>query len=313
MNEIGGFLEMGGLIINPYHKDAIELNTATNALIYLIESKNIEKIYLPYYLCNCFDKIRNICKVEYYKVNKDFTPNFQIILNKNEYLYFVNYYGLFNNRDIVKLRNKYKNIIVDNVQSFFQLPVKDIDTIYSCRKYFGVPDGAYLYSNIRLKKEIPQDKSFERFKHILGRLEENACNHFEEYKKNEEALTDLSLSYMSKSTKLIMGAENYKKIKKIRVNNFKYLNNALYKINEIKIHNVGTYMYPFYTKDAENIRNELIKNNIYIPILWPNVLKQNIDKIGYDYAINIIPLPCDQRYTTDDMNKIIKIIKGDKL
>lgn len=41
-------------------------------------------------------------------------------------------------------------IILDNTQSFFQKPISGIDTIYSCRKYFGVPDGAYLSTNILL-------------------------------------------------------------------------------------------------------------------------------------------------------------------
>jgi len=32
-------------------------------------------------------------------------------------------------------------------------------------------------------------------------------------------------------------------------------------------------------------------------------------KLASDYAINILPLPCDQRYGVEDMNKIIKIVK----
>ena len=78
MKEIGGYFELGGLNNNEYHKKAISLNTATNAVIYIIKAKNIKKIYLPYYLCNCLDKIKKYCNVDYYKINKDFTPNFNI-------------------------------------------------------------------------------------------------------------------------------------------------------------------------------------------------------------------------------------------
>ena len=72
-------------------------------------------------------------------------------------------------------------------------------------------------------------------------------------------------------------------------------------------------MYPFYSKNPAKLKEKLISNKIYVPTLWPNVLEQNKDEIGYDYALNIIPLPCDQRYGEVDMKKIIKIIKGENI
>ena len=64
MKEIGGYFELeSDYIDNSYHKKAIALNTATNGLIYLIKSKNIKKIYLPYYLCDCLEKIKPYCLV----------------------------------------------------------------------------------------------------------------------------------------------------------------------------------------------------------------------------------------------------------
>lgn len=314
MKEIGGYFELGGFQNEVYHKGAITLNTATNAVIYLIKAKKIKKIYLPYYLCNCLDKIKEFCKVEYYKINRDFTPDFSLELKKDEYLYLVNYYGIFDNSYILELNNRFRNIIVDNVQAFFQKPIENIDTIYSCRKFFGVPDGAYLYSNKYLKEEIPRDKSYKYFEHLLGRVEEDAKIHFNEYRDNEKKLLDLKLAYMSKTTELIMNAQDYEKIRDTRTSNFKYLNKHLSNLNEIKVKDIiGAYMYPFYTKNSEKLRKELIKNKVYVPTLWPNVLEQHQDEIGYDYALNIIPLPCDQRYNEEDMKKIIKIIKGENI
>ena len=314
MKEIGGYFELGGFKNEPYQTGAIALNTATNAVIYLIKAKGIKKMYLPYYLCNCLDKIKDFCSVEYYKINKDFTPNFNKKLEKNEYLYFVNYYGMFDNDFIIYIKDKFRNIIVDNVQAFFQNPIESVDTIYSCRKFFGVPDGAYLYSNKQLEEEIPTDKSLKHFSHLLGRLEDGANIHFEEYRNNEKHLIESRLEYMSKTSELIMNAENYEKISEIRTNNFKYLNKYLGCLNGIKVKNIiGAYMYPFYSKNPAKLKEKLISNKIYVPTLWPNVLEQNKDEIGYDYALNIIPLPCDQRYGEVDMKKIIKIIKGENI
>ena len=69
-------------------------------------------------------------------------------------------------------------------------------------------------------------------------------------------------------------------------------------------------MYPFFIKEAEELRTLLISNNIYVPILWPNVINDcPCDSIEYMYANNIIPLPIDQRYSKNDMDIIFKIIK----
>ena len=314
MKEIGGFFALEDISNKEYHKNAIKLNTATNALIYLIKTKKIKRIYVPLYMCDCIDKVKNICTVEYYNIKKDFSFEFNKKLEPNEYLYVVNYYGLFNNYKIKMIKKAYKNVIIDNVQAFFQRPVKNVDTIYSCRKFFGVTDGAYLYTNEILNEEISTDISKTRFEFLLGRLEETAETNYEKYKENEEILSKLELAYMSKSTQMILSSINYKKVKNKRTKNFKFLNSKLKFKNKLKLKNIyGAYMYPYYTSNAEKIREYLIENKIFIPILWPNVLKMNCDEIDYKLARNILPIPCDQRYDISDMKNIIELIKqGEK-
>ena len=229
-------------------------------------------------------------------------------------MYIINYFGIFDNYAIKKYKKIYKNIIIDNVQAFFQRPVKGIDTIYSCRKFFGVPDGAYLYTDCLLNHEIPIDKSKNRFMHLLGRLEEDASTNYNLYKENEELLSKLELAYMSKATKTILNNIKYNLVRNKRTENFNYLNEHLNNINKLKINSIsGAYAYPLYLEKNVQIRKRLIENKIYIPILWPNVLTENNeDSIEYKYANNILPIPCDQRYGIEDMKKIIKLIIGEK-
>lgn len=69
-------------------------------------------------------------------------------------------------------------------------------------------------------------------------------------------------------------------------------------------------MYPFYFENGNDIRKKLQKEGIYIPLLWPNVVDNlKVDEIEYKLAVNILPLPCDQRYTWKDMDYIVKQIK----
>lgn len=62
-------------------------------------------------------------------------------------------------------------------------------------------------------------------------------------------------------------------------------------------------MYPLYIPNGLQIRKKLQKEKIYIPILWPNVLKDcNRYDLEYKMACNILPLPIDQRYTEHEMD-----------
>lgn len=314
MKEIGGYFQLDQFVNKQYYKDLIELNTGRNALIYLVKSKAIEKIYLPYFLCECVADILNkySIKYEYYQIDRKLYPILDRQMKTNEYLYVVNYYGQLSDDSILKLKERYCNIIVDNTHSFFQKPILGIDTLYSCRKYFGVPDGAYLSTDTILKEELEYDKSIHRMSHILGRFEEKASDYYEEFHKNDKPFIELPLMKMSHLTNNILGAIDYEYVIKSRNRNFRYLHNKLNDTNglNIKLPKVP-FSYPYYIKNGIQIRKKLAELKIYIPTLWPNVLRDNNENtIEYDFAANILPLPCDQRYNEDDMEIIVKELKN---
>lgn len=314
MREIGGYFQLDQLINKPYHKNLVELNTGRNALLYLVKAKKIHKIYLPYFLCNSVSDMlsKHGVNFEYYHIGKDFSPIFEEKLKEDESLYIVNYYGQITDDKIRKFKEEYKNIILDNTQSFFQKPILGIDTIYSCRKYFGVPDGAYLSTNVVLDEILEEDQSCSRMKHILGRYEGQASDFYNEFKKNDESFKELPIKKMSKLTRNILGAIDYEKIIQSRNRNFEYLHGSLKHTNilDIKLP-YGSFTYPYYVENGIEVRKKLAQRKIYIPTLWPNVLKENREgSIEYDYTANILPLPCDQRYGIEDMEHIVKELKA---
>lgn len=314
MKEIGGYFGFEPLMSNHYYSDLIALNSGRNALTYLIQAKQIKKIYIPYYLC---DSIRKVCmqnhiKYEYYHIDSNFIPKGILPIHDDEFLYIVNYYGQISNAEISNLSKRYKRLIVDNVQAFFQKPIPCVDTIYSCRKFFGVPDGAFLATDTRLLKELDRSNSKKRMNHILGRFEGKASEYYQDYQKAEETFENEPLMKMSKISYNILGAIDYEKVKLVRNENYTYLHSELASYNQLNlITPTGPYAYPFYIDKGIEIRKELAtKNKIYIPTLWPEVLQNcPVNSIEYQYAANILPLPCDQRYTQEDMNRIVKMIK----
>lgn len=312
VKEIGGYFEMETYLLPMIHEDAILLNTARNCLAYLIQVRKIGVIWLPKFLC---DSIPLICK-EYGVCIKTFSIdiNFKPILTDvkpHEWVYIVNYYGQISNDYIMKVKEKHDNLIVDNVQAYYQMPVNGVDTIYTCRKFFGVPDGAILYTDVREKLSLDRDTSIYRLTHLVGRYEASASKYYETYINNENDFVNEKPKEMSRFTYNLLHSLDYDKIKQKRIENYQFMLSKLTDKNELdlRVIPIVPFMYPLLLRKGKDIRKKLVEKGVYIPVLWPNVLMEcKEDELEYDLAGNILPLPIDQRYSTEDMQRIVDII-----
>lgn len=313
MKEIGGYIELDKYRLPMLHSNAIKLNCARNALAYLIEAYSIKKIAMPKFMCDSCECVfqRYNTVVRYYSIDKNFRP-IEILDEDDEWLYLVNFYGQLDNDYILDIKLKKDKLILDNSQAYFQIPINGVNTIYNCRKFFGVTDGAMLYSGKKLEKIFETDLSFERMKFILGRFERTASEFYLDYVSNNKIFSREPIKYMSKLTNNLLHAIEYDNIKEARTKNFEYLNNSLKMINKLElIVPEGAFMYPFYIDNGSEIRKILQAKKIYIPTLWPavfNITKES--ELEYDMALNILPLPVDQRYDLNDMRYIIDEIKN---
>lgn len=60
-----------------------------------------------------------------------------------------------------------------------------------------------------------------------------------------------------------------------------------------------------------DIRKKLIANKIFVATYWPNVFSWTVaDSVEHGFADYLIPLPIDQRYGEDDIERILKIINN---
>lgn len=313
MKEIGGYIEFEYCSGKMLYENLLHFDCGRSCLEYLITVNNIKKLYIPLFLC---DSIKERCErcgvsVEYYEIDRYFHILDEKKINKDAWVYLVNYYGQLSSDYINCIYARYQNLIIDNVHAYFTPPMEKIDTLYSCRKFFGVSDGGILYTRKRdakFEKEIKIDKSFERMNYLLGRFEGLASDYYKEYIKNNKKFSFREMKWMSLLTGNLLRSIDYQRVRHSRESNFKILHNFLSGINELNIKSTpGPYAYPFLHKNGSKIRKELINKKIYIPVLWPEVLdhckKNSVEKY---YAENILPLPCDQRYCTSDMEYIAK-------
>ena len=311
--EYGGYIEFEYYYGKEYHGNAVALNSGRHCVEYLARAKHIRKLYMPYFMC---DSVSALCRkleveVEYYHTDTYFVPLFNGVLADGEWLYIVNFYGQLSDELLRSFKDKFDRVIVDNAQAFFRKPLEGVDTCYTCRKFFGVSDGGYLYTETPLAGALPQDYSYDRMTFLFGRMEKSANEFYGQYAANNKMFASEALKSMSKLTQNLMCGIDYERIKQIRTDNFAYLHSRLKEINKLDLTvPEGAFMSPLYIENGAEIRKKLQQKKIYVPTLWPDVFDVcQESELEYDMAKNILPLPVDQRYGFEDMEHLAKEIR----
>lgn len=252
----------------------IKLNTARNALKYVINAFCIKELYVPYYICPAIRTAVNKenCKIIYYHIGKDFRP-LQKFCN-DAYILYPNYFGVCSSI-VEELSKQYKNLIVDNAHSYYSQP-KGIASFNSLRKFFPMLcDGSFLYTKKLSNMNIQKDE-FEYSPKILT---------YEELCKNENRLDTEEIKYISDTTLNSIPSDD----RNSRIEKFYYWQkrfNGNIKLNS----NDVPFVYPYFAKsekEANEIVTELKKENITIFRYWNNMPDSYPEKIFYTNLVAI--------------------------
>ena len=314
MEAIGGYFSLELPQHEEYHKDAIRLNTGRNCLEYILRVRKYDKVYIPYYTCEVilepFKKLG--VKYEFYHVDANLEIREGITLKPNESLLYTNYFGL-KQRYVKQLAEKIgSRLIVDNTQAFYAKPLQGIDTFYTCRKFFGVADGAYLYCSASLDEDIEQDYSYNKMSHLLKRIDLSAEEGFADFHTNDDGLENNPFRKMSKLTQRMMQSIDYELVASKRRKNYLKLHHALSTSNHLALpldEDAVPLVYP-YLSYQDHLREELIGNKIFVARYWPNVLEwTSKGELEHKLSKHMQHLPIDQRYGEATMDRIIETIK----
>ena len=296
------------------YDNKIAFNSFKSAISYLIKSRKINCVYLPYYYCpSTIDAIRKTdCNVRFYHIDRRLNPIIENVENGSAVL-LVNYFGIKN--DIKEYKAKDGVIrIFDFAHSFFDFPViaDDAYNIYAPKKFFGVPDGGYLISK-KIDSETERiEASYGADKiHYLAAAFEGGT----ESSYNEKKSVDLIISNENKGMSIIsrgiLRNVDYDYVISRRKRNFKYLNNLFRSKNEIIIEKTSpAYVFPLLVKNGEKIKQSLVSRKIFVPTLWNGA---ELNKYGNEFERHIsadgIFLPIDQRYDTEDMRYLSVVLE----
>lgn len=317
---IGGFLEIeNNLLTSPqeFHPDAIALTSGRSCLNYILSIEAPSLVYIPYYICDTVITLLKNKKINYqfYEIDLNFLPKNFPYLKEREMILYVDYFGLCQKNTQLMSEKYGTQLIVDATQSFFLKP----ETINlqgylfnSCRKFFGVPDGAYLYGVTKKKKHISLNNQPLYINHLflraLGKIEEG----YTAYKKNEATLSS-EIIEISSFSQYYLKHINCETVRKIRQRNFLFYAQHLSHFNPLKKFNLDDQTplcYPLLTKQ---INRDLFHNKkIFIPSFWQECLNRdssNRFKIEKNISCHLLPLPLDQRYSKKDCLQVMRLIK----
>ena len=293
-----------------YHSNGLLFNSCRNALRYYVKKKKIKEIYLPDYTCPSVwtAVLAEGCIIKPYEVDDDFRPIYDFM--EDDWVLYTNYLGLCDNiaDDLSLFLN---NMIFDCAQSFFSHN-KGIATIYSPRKFFGVPDGGILISDLETNTELNKCYSYDKCEHLLKRIECPPNEAYNSYCGNEIAIGESSIQIMSGITEKILKSIDYDQVIKKRKENYAYLDKKLSGYTEKKIligNDSVPLAYPFFNGDYE-LRKKLIKKGVYVAKYWnkdDNVKCLSLSK-SIKMADMLIPLPIDQRYSKEEMDYIADVV-----
>lgn len=313
MKSIGGYFELELPQGTEYHNQAIALNTGRNALEYILRVRGYKRVFLPYYSCEVllepFEKLG--VETSFYHINQSLEPEQSVALKDSEAILYINYFGLKQDFVTTLAATYGKQLIVDNTQAFYAKPIEGIDTFYSCRKFFGVPDGAYLYCDARLDEELEQDHSWERMTHLLKRIDVSAEAAYADFREQSVKLKNNPIRTMSNLSHRIMASIDFSGVAERRRQNYQFLDKALSNKNGMSLPlatDTVPMVYPFLTADMQ-LRQRLIDSKVYIATYWPNVLDR-CDENSTEETLTqqLLPIPIDQRYGSEDMVRIMKLI-----
>lgn len=302
--EIGGYFELERFDGPEYHEGALALNCARGCLAYLIEARGIRGIWTPWFLCESVDGVCRQMGVEihHFEVGLDLNPDYGTIhLGEGDYLYLVDYYGQLSDEDILRARDfAHGRVIVDEVMAFFRKPLPGLDTIYSCRKFFGVADGGYLYTDARIARELPQDESHDKMEFVLARCERPANDYYPQSAANNKRFVGEGAKRMSAVTRNLLRAVDYEGIASRREENFCLLAERLDEVNQLQPRATpGAFMYPLLIEEGPRLRRELQARKVYVSMLWGR--DPQPEGISGKLATHVLPMVCDQRYGAADM------------
>ena len=317
-------------------------NAIESLLLFLKNEKNIRCVLLPDYICDTVADAAERAGVEIkrYLLDKDYGFDISEVNGKATgdcCIYICHYFGTPVSDEVIEAVNMWKSkgicVIEDVTMSLLSRgeSVGFGDYILgSLRKWFPIPDGGFVSSKTSVLPEEPVRDKVSKYTDYYLAVQMMKRQYICGGCKDPE-LKDLYLSYYKESIRELFSdykiypisdwSYNYlqnvdiESVRDLRIRNYDLLYDLLKDVEgiSVKVKRSGDNI-PFgmviLSDKRDELLSELIKNDLYCNVHWR--LTEDVCTGGTDGAYlsaHSITVPCDQRYSEENIRRIADIIK----
>ena len=311
---------------------AYSLRSGRDALKLIAREHPNSNVFLPALCCDSMISPFEMygCNIIYYPLTREIKSDFFELLNKlqsvkgKKLLLLCDYFAIkaFDFNQIWKLKNLFNDLTIIKDITHTLLSEKKMEscvdyTIASLRKWVNVPDGGLLWTKQSLNDpQLSEDSTFakQRLRAQCMRTEYfNTGNENTkiEYRKIFSCVSSIlegdifpvKMTEYSYETAL---KTDWERIKQSRKENANVLVSVLLDDQKVRVINRGidnSNLYvPILINNRDEIQGVLSSKGIFNTVIWPLRREQLIACSTAKYvADHMLAVPCDQRYTKEDM------------
>ena len=287
------------------------------------------QVWCPSYLCHTIlEAVKgSLANVRFYEINYDLaiaSLDWLDQVQHGDLVILIDYFGFgINETCAVQAKERGAWVLEDASQALLSGNVGRLSdfVLYSPRKFVGVPDGGILriscdfhFQDVNLKAP-PAEWWLNAFSASLLRREFDihggARHWFDLFQKTEPNSPIGSFAMSELSRVLLQNNFDYTTIAQRRVGNYHTLADklsslALFPHLPDQVVPLG---FPIRTKKRNEVRLALFDNKIYPPVHWAiqeAVPPEYVE--SHRLSSEIMTIPCDQRYDSNDMYRITQVI-----
>ena len=287
-------------------------------------------VWMPDWLC--YTMVEAAEKAGYEVVFYELDGNFKATLEaldrsgfrNGDVMLMVNYFGLQDLTSTAKaVKEAYPEAIVieDDVQAYWSFAEKENPyadyRFTSMRKAFAIPDGG-LVKTTRPMPEATCSNTFAPLKvkaGVMKRHRGEAGIKDEDYlalfKKGDELIGDNYESRMSNDSQRLFAGTDFEQAKCQRQANARVIIEGLSRLGiepliEVPADCVPLFI-PICLENRDNVRRRMFQHEVFCPMHWP--VEGLSVKTGKEMAGHELSLIVDQRYSHDDMDILLDLLK----
>lgn len=315
---IGGFIGLEPFSVSrqPLYPDAVALTSGRACMAALLDHyKDVTHVQLPFYCCDALLEpfVDRGIPLRFYTVGEDLLPLGLEPSGKNGLIVLVDFFGIIGERLSRFGAPLGERVVYDDTHAFHQgRRSRSQWSFNSARKFFGVPDGAFLFAPVPLGPPLEMNTEVSA-DHLLLRHMGEADSAYPVYLRNEARMTSAYLAPSPVSLGLLAryGREGSATVRRA---NFQVLHQRLAASNLLDLslaEGSVPLCYPYLPASRGSVdRSALHRAGLFIPKFWEDVLRRP-DPEGHfgrekHWSDQLLPLPIDQRYGPQDMEQMLE-------